>query len=279
MKTRVLLLLLPIVLVSLVAGAFTLSNGRAAPTPSAAKERWLIRVFDATYQIQANGRVNVAETIKVDFSGLDVDGIYRTLPLAVNYLGHDGQSQRRALKIDVGGVTAYSEPVPFTIKQAGGNLVLHIERDCTCRTQIEYAIAYTIEGALESIDGVDHFRWNVTGLWPVDILRTDAQVDGPPIRDASCSLSTDQSDSDCRFRIESDGKAVFGADRLPFGVGLTIDAALPHGAVEVAPPLLVESKSSWADHLASPALAGGIALLLISLVLLLRDRRAARPPS
>ena len=271
-------LLLTIVLVSLAAGAFAFSGGSAHPAPSAAQGPWLIRVFDATYNIKPDGRVEVREAIKVDFSGLDVDGMYRTLPLGMNYLGHDGQSRRRALEIDVEEVTAYSEPVPFTIKQAGGNLVLGIDRDCTCRTQIEYEILYTIEGALESIDGADRFRWNVTGLWPVDILRTDARVIAPAIHDANCSLHSDEANSGCDTRFESENDVVFLAGQLPHGLSMAINVALPHGAVEVAPPLLVGPKAQWLGSPASLTLAGGLALLLLSIVLLVRARAPNRPP-
>ena len=268
MKTQV--LLLAIFLVSLAAGAFAFSGGAAFQTPASAREPWLIRAFDATYDIKPDGRVEVTETIRVDFSGLDVNGIYRTLPIEVDHRGHDGQLQRRALKIEVERITAYSEPVPFTSKQTGGRLVLSIERDCTCRTHLEYQIIYTVKGALELSDDLDRFRWNVTGVWPVDILNTDARVVAPAIHNANCLLDTGEADSACGIVSESDNAVSFAADRVPSGVSLAINVALPKGSVDVASPLLIEPRSSWLGSPASLALAGALALLLIFIGLLMR---------
>jgi uncharacterized membrane protein YgcG len=227
-----------LVLLSMLAFAIA-----ALATPSAvqADEGWVIRSFEATYQINPDGSIDVVEDIEVDFGSLQRRGILRDIPVEYAY----SSDYTRRISIEVVRVDDGNRAHKYQTSRSGAILTIRIgDPDVYISGQQRYRIAYRLEGMLNPQASWDEFYWNVTGnQWPVPILKAGATVGAPAVADATCFQGGTGSTQACSSQLSgSSARFVATAPQQPGG-GLTIVVAMPQGSVNVPPFDLVRIKS------------------------------------
>jgi hypothetical protein len=146
--------------------------------PAAAAE--IIHNFDVVAKIQADGSVDVEETIFVRAEGNQIKrGIYRDFP--TDYRGRFGE------KVEVGfrlaAVLKNDVPEPYhTAGQSNGIRIYIGDKDVFLSSgDYRYTLRYTVYNALGFFEKFDEFYWNVTGNgWVFPIERATIHVDLPP---------------------------------------------------------------------------------------------------
>jgi uncharacterized membrane protein YgcG len=203
---------------------------------------WVIRSFDASYRITADGRVEVTEDILVDFGALQRHGIFRDIPVEYEY--EPDPDYHRVIDIDVVAVTDGARSIQYETSRLGSNLQIKIgDPDVFVTGEQRYVITYLAEKALNPQEAWDEFYWNVTGNeWDVTIESASAVVDAPAIERSACFEGPKGSTDPCG--ITGFPRPVFTATRsLPPGSGLTVVIALTKGTVDVGALDLVKEKS------------------------------------
>ena len=222
--------------------------------PAEADEGWVITSFDAAYQINQDGSVDVVEDIRVDFGAQQKHGILRDIPVDYEYdADQDGRTDStRRIQIQVSGITDGQRSVQYVASIHGAVLNLRIgDPDVEVSGPQRYVISYRIVGMLnaqtdpqESPSEWDEFYWNVNGNnAPVRTLSATAEVRAPEILKVECFQGPTGSTEECESTF-SDRRANFSlTDAQPEKAGLTIVVGMPKGTVEVPPPDLVGTKS------------------------------------
>src|SRR5687768_12363644 len=120
----------------------TLALMLSAGTTSA-QGAWTIRSFSATYQIEADGTLNVIELIEVDFGLLERHGIFRDIPVKYDYEG----DYHRVIEVRMLTVDDGRADIPFKTSRQGGNLNIRIgDPDRTITGRQTYRIHYKVTG-------------------------------------------------------------------------------------------------------------------------------------
>ncbi len=146
-----------------------------AAAPAAARSLEIIH-FGAEIQVNADGTLDVTETIEAHFTG-SWNGLIRTIP--VEYQNKQGFNY--SLLLDVTSVTDDNfAPLRYESSRAGQNLKLKIynatERDSTHIIHI----GYKVHDGLRFFDEHDELYWNITGdEWTVPIGLADAHITLP----------------------------------------------------------------------------------------------------
>ncbi|MDO8616321.1 MAG: DUF2207 domain-containing protein [Dehalococcoidia bacterium] len=222
---------------SLVAVLPALVWAALAHTDATAQEDWVIRSFDARYEIAPDGTVAVTEDLSVDFGGLERHGIFRDIPVRYQY---DDDNDRLAAISGV-SVDNGSEPWPFELISSGANLRIKIgDPDRLVTGAQRYRLHYAISGGLNPFTDHDELYWNVTGdQWEVTIERATATVavPSPAIQRIDCFQGPAGSTTPCESSFDA-ATAVFTGDQLSPGSGLTVVVGIEKGAVQVGPPAL-----------------------------------------
>ena len=155
--------------------------------PAAAQSSETIRSYDVDLTVQPNGDLSVVETIVYDFGAEQRHGIYREIPTRLHY--DDTYDRVFPLRVDsVSG--SPGTPVGYTTEDAGdGKTGIKIGDPDQLITGVhEYAIAYTVQGALNAFPNRDELYWNAIGdEWSVTIQRASVRVSAPgPITGVAC---------------------------------------------------------------------------------------------
>lgn len=198
--------------------------------------------FDASFAIQADGRVTVAERIAYDFSDLERHGIYRDIA----YVTANAEGKRFAMDFsDVTVKDLSGRPYPFVQSTVGDTLRWKIgDADRTVTGKVSYVLDYTVSGALRYFPGHDELYWNVSGnAWDVPIEKVTATVSLPVkvARDAyrlACFTGPSGSrEKNCAIKL-SDARTAAIETTKPLGSreGLTIVVGFPKGIVAVLEP-------------------------------------------
>lgn len=150
-----------------------------APALPAQERSLRIVEFDGTYEVGADGMLDVTEKLTVEFRG-EWNGVRRELLLRHN----TAQGRRVKLDVDVGEITdAAGQPLKVERASEGGLLILRIyvpdNRDATRQVVIRYRASNAIRffyGDSE-VGELDELYWNVTGSsWEWPITRARARV-------------------------------------------------------------------------------------------------------
>jgi len=205
------------------------------PAVTHADEGWKITNFTDQLAVQADGHVNVTETIAVDFNTLQKHGIFRELPY--RYRTDSGQT----INTDITNlsVTNGSVAIPYSLSHDSSTLTIKIgDPNQTVSGTQQYVLKYTETGVLRAFQGYDELYWNATGnAWPVPIDAATANVLLPdsvtPTR-ASCYQGDVGSTEPCN---QVDLTHFATSRHLGENQGLTIAVGYPSGAV----PLLTGS--------------------------------------
>jgi hypothetical protein len=204
---------------------------------------WVIDQFESNIQVFTDSRVEVEESISVDFKQLEKHGIFRNIP--VNYRDRLGNNLNIRLKV-LSVTDEIGRTRQHKTKKKGKEIEIKIgnPKVVISGKQI-YVIKYQINRVITRFDDHDELYWNVTGSnWPVPILNSLARVTFPDrVVNATCFSGRSGSNfQDCTF--ESSGKtAVFQSFKvLTPGEGLTIVAAVKNDIVE---PVSMVQRTIW----------------------------------
>jgi uncharacterized protein (TIGR04222 family) len=288
-------LLLAVASVLLPAG-FALTPEAAATVPRDARRATFgaeeISSFTSDITIDEHGALLVTETIVYDFGSVPHHGIFRDIPIRVDYPPEPHHD--RVFPVTVVSVRA-SRGTPAQHSQeevhSTSGPPTTYERikigdpDRTVTGVHTYEITYRMHGKLNAFPDHDELVWDVNGVtWPVFILATSAQVHAPaPVTAVNCASGPYGATLPCAASGFDGATATFAAARLgPFS-NMTIIVALPKGAILPRPRPILEERFDLASafRVTTGTVAMGIALLVflvgaaVGLVWVLgRDRRA-----
>ena len=269
--------------IALLAGLFvTAASMSGAPAVTFGAEE--ITRFDSDITIERDGALLVEETIVYDFGNLARHGIFRDIPVRVDYPTKPGYD--RVYPLSVLSVRASAgTPAQYTLETDGANRRIKIgDPDRTITGVHTYEITYRMRGVLNGFDDHDELVWNVNGTeWPVFIIETNAVVHAPvAVSDVGCASGRFGSTLPCGSAGAEGSSATFSSSQLgPFS-NMTVTVAFPKGAVPPPKPILEERFNLGSAFRVTPA-TGGLAVamlvVLVGAVVLLvwwvgRDRRA-----
>jgi hypothetical protein len=206
----------------------------ALAMPALAREE--IRSFTSDVILNADGSVNVTETIEVNAEGTEIRrGIYRDIPVVM--LGSDGGKVRPGLEVT--GVTRDGDQEMYRIERMGNFQRIWIGNpDYFLDYGIHrYIIRYTMTRMARQFEDHDELYWNATGnYWVFPILSARATVrlpDGAVISDlAGYTGEVGSTEEAVSIKRTSDTTASFRASRaLGAGEGMTIAVAFNKGVI------------------------------------------------
>ena len=149
------------------------------PAQALAQER--ILSYDSELTVQADGSLDVVETIRVRAEGNQIRrGIYREFP--VRY--RDRYGNRMVVDFELLGVERDGRPEPhFTETIANGvRINTGSEESLPVPSDITYTIRYRTTRQLGFFAAHDEIYWNVTGLewaFPIDVAQARVKLPGP----------------------------------------------------------------------------------------------------
>ena len=230
-----------------------------------------ITAYDVHITIEPRGSILVRETIDYDFGVLYRHGIFRDVPVRVDYppkAHHD-----RVYPFDVVSVdTDAGTPAKYVLEDVDGQRRIRIgDPDRTITRAHRYVIEYRVERVLNGFARHDELVWNAVGAqWYVPIEGVTVTVEAPAdVRDVACNSGPVGSTLGCSESVAFGSAAVFRDDGLAAREALTVTVAIPKGAVPEPQPLLDE-RWHWGRPFAlTAANVGGGAAVLALMVLVL----------
>lgn len=226
----------------------------------------VVRDWNATYEIQADGSVNARVELDWDFGETGRRGIIHDLVIREPW--QDDRTKDvvyEVTNIDVDSPTG--APDSFTQDEVRDGqfrlLSLQIgDPDVTLdKPRHTYVITYTLTGAMRTFGGEPEFFWDINSGDDVPIDNLDVTVSGPEAAiEARCLAGPNE----CQAS-EEDGKAVLKATDVS-GQIVSAVAAFPPGSVDNAQPVLVDAPtaSDVVDWDAAPS--GGVIAAFVAAV-------------
>ncbi len=217
-------------------------------SPVSAAENWVIDNFKSQINIQSDGKVEVTETIDVNFGSLQKHGIFRDIP----YIYYSDSGSNIYTEIEIKTVTQNGVTTPVKESKTGNYIRLQIgDANKTISGKLQYQIKYLATGVLRSFEEHDELYWDVTGNgWPVPITKTEALVTLPQtgLIKATCFQGVSGSKTPCNLNLSPPTRVTFITSRpLNVSEGLTIVLGYKKGLVriiQVTPPPTVSYSSS-----------------------------------
>ncbi|MDD3679026.1 MAG: DUF2207 domain-containing protein [Patescibacteria group bacterium] len=195
-----------------------------------------INSFEAIYEIEKSGTVNVTEKIEYDFGLQSRHGIFRYMPIRETL--DDGGTHYINIS-DLRVTDSNGRALEFERYTEKGNLVIKIgDPNKVVSGQVQYIIFYKVRGGLRYFDSHDEFYWDVNGNgWLVDVNKISAKVVLPKGLDESkieyrCFSGAYGSSSDCESTIVKENELTFGSNSLRPSEGLTVVVGVPAGTFE-----------------------------------------------
>ncbi|TDT33763.1 DUF2207 domain-containing protein [Naumannella halotolerans] len=252
-------------------GATALATVGLLPGLAHAESGDVITSFDIDYVVNADGTVEVTETIDYSFAGSDRHGIYREL--AIREEDPDNPGMDMVYEIDdlsVQSPTGASPRYTETEDESGRNRTMTLQIGSSSQTvdsSETYVISYDVKGALRAQDGFDEFYWDATGFdWDAPIENVEISVEVPDgVQDSSCFQGAVGSTETCTTSVDDEGVATYSASDLATGEGVSIGAAITKGAVTNVGPILVEDGSKMSSEDRRDLTIGGIVFGAIGL--------------
>src|SRR3989304_2884167 len=187
--------------------------------PVFAQESWVIESFDSVISIPQNGKVQVVETVTVDFGLTSKHGIFRSIPT-------------EGVRFDLKSVKQDGAKAVTDVSSSGGTTTIRIgDPDRRCLEKPVYEISYERGKVITSFDDHDEFYWNVTGSdWEVSIRSATATValeEGAIERVICFTGYLGSQESNCTAAVSA-GQGKFAITQaLSSGEGFTITNSLP----------------------------------------------------
>ncbi len=280
------------VLVLLTALAIALIGGASL---ASADEGWQITSFQARYDVQQDGTIQVTETIHVDFGQQQHHGIFRNLFERRGCDAPNPDVQQPIVPCPAGSDRVYDissvrvtgldgQPVKFSQSTEGDSKVVRIgDADQLVSGTQQYVVSYRVKGALDAYDDHDELYWNALGTWPVQVNAFELELhlpDGATLR-TGCFQGAASSTESCTSAA-SGSTATFASTRtLAEDEQVTIVAGWQKGVVAVPAPTIERAKTIG-DFFTLDAIEwGGLVAVALGCIALLwtlwwrhgRDRR------
>jgi len=134
-----------------------------------------IDVFNTLIFVNADGTIDVTETIYYDFGPNQKHGIYREIP----YQKTNVDGEKFNMIIDVLNVTdTRKNPYQFTTSNSNGRVNIKIgDPDKYVTGEQLYQIKYKVSGALTYFTDHDELYWNATGdEWSISITHASVKI-------------------------------------------------------------------------------------------------------
>jgi uncharacterized membrane protein YgcG len=222
----------------------------AAPAAAGAATSDLVRADDVesiaayatTYDIRADGTVDVTEEITYDFGANERHGIERRIPV------REPADAEKDRVYHVDGIEVSSPSgAPANLHTEDHGFISYIrigDPDRTITGQHTYQIRYRLEGSLNEQPELDELYWDAIGSeWTVPINRATVVVTAPGGIERVTCFSGDPGDSTtcAESAIDNPRRARFAQSELAPGQPLTVVVGLAKGTVTVPPPELVDT--------------------------------------
>jgi uncharacterized membrane protein len=244
--------------------------------------------YQVQIAIQSNGDLEIHEEITYDFGSTAHHGIFRDIPVVYT---HD-KTHDRIYRLHVRSVTASGgASADYTVTRQGADDEIKIgDPDKTITGKHTYAIAYTVEGALNAFADHDELFWNAIGTeWSVPISNATTDVTAPgTITQVACFAGPERSRLPCEDQsFDESGTAHFGQSALGPYEGMTVVVGIAKGVISPPPkPILVERWSVQRAFTLNPATLSVASMLLLGFAVLFgrlawktgRDRRYVGSP-
>ncbi len=248
-------------------------------TGTLAQER--ILQFTSDVQVQRNGDLIVAETIRLRAEGNEIRrGILRDFP--TTYRRQDGT--RVVVGLEVRTVTRGGAAENYVTERLNNGVRIRIGGADRLieRGEHTYVITYRTTRQIGFFGSHDELYWNVTGTgWTFAIDMAEARITLPVnVQFRQTAFYTGPQDArgqDARIVEQQPGRIVFRTTRpLPPRNGLTIAAAWDKGVI--APPTSEQLARWWLDDY-FPLAIGCIGLLILLGYYLFAWNRVGRDPA
>jgi uncharacterized membrane protein YgcG len=248
------------------------------PAAASADERILHYLSDVL--VQADGALDVTETIRVRSEGTLIDhGIYRDFP--TRYTNRAGSQVR--VGFEVLSVQLDGAPEPWHSERQGNGVRIYMGSAETSVPPGEhvYAIRYRTTRQLGFFKDHDELYWNATGngwVFPIDVAEARIRLPQPvPFGQRAVYTGTQGSTAgNAEVVSEAPGEIVFRTTApLAPGEGLTVAPAWEKGLVTPPPP--PSASRLWLQDNGPPA-AGALALIGVLAYYFHAWRRAGRDP-
>ncbi|HEX8513187.1 MAG TPA: DUF2207 domain-containing protein [Allosphingosinicella sp.] len=248
------------------------------PAAASAEERILHYLSDVF--VQADGSLDVTETIRVRSEGVRIDhGIYRDFP--TRYTGRTGAQVR--VGFDVVSVKRDGADEPWHSERQGNGVRVYVGSADTHVPPGEhvYAIRYRTTRQLGFFNDHDELYWNATGngwIFPIDVAEARVRLPQPVAFGRRAFYTGPQGSKAANAQVVSELPGEIGfRTTAPLGPeeGLTIAVSWPKGVV-AAPPK-PSAAGLWLQQ-SGPMAAGALALLGLLAYYIHAWRRAGRDP-
>ena len=220
------------------ASAAFLLWGIAGPRAAGA---WEIRRFATHLEVLPDSRLEVSETIAVDFDGEARHGIYRDLP--VDYYDRFGQRLRLRWELILVADGAGHDQ-PYHLSRVGRYQRVRIgDPDVTVSGQQTYVLHYRVARAVSRFADHGELFWNVTGTeWAVPIrqavatIRLPARIAAQDIRATAFTGAFGSREQAATVTV-GEGPSVRIEGTRPLGPyeGLTVVVGWPPGVTQPPP--------------------------------------------
>lgn len=211
---------------------------------------WQIDNFQSDIDIQSDGTVKVAETIKVDFDSLEKHGIYRDIP----YIYTDSSGNKTYTQIAVESVSRNGASENYQTIESNGYLRIKIgDANKTISGIQTYKIDYVASGVTQGFSTFDELYWNTTGnYWDVPIQNATATITLPKdsILQSACYQGVSGSSTECDAQNDGPSATFNSITPMGPGEGMTIAAGYKKGLVPIL--TIARPKTLW-EKITSPA--------------------------
>ncbi len=191
-----------------------------------------IHEFSVQAELSSNRTLNVSETIRYDFEGLQRHGIFRLIP--ERYYRNGG---RFDLRLSVGRPTMDGQSVPADVSRSGDNREIRLGDDDILISGVHtYVIPYRTSRAINDFPAENEreLYWNVTGdEWEVPIGSARFVLNGPgtPSRVVCFVGVYGSTEESCEATINGSTVTVVSSRPLAPGEGLTVAIRYPESAL------------------------------------------------
>ena len=264
-----------------VLGVLTTIAVAVFSAPAGAQTFEQIRRYDVDMVVTETGDLLVKEVIAYDFGANERRGIFREIPVRLDY---DEKYERVYRISDIAVSTDTDAPDDIDITDEGSIKQLRIgDPDVYITGTHTYTISYRVEGALNGFEDHDELYWNAIGEhWPVPISAATVNVHAPgDIGQIACFAGPAASELPCQVSTTDGPNATFRQAQLGPNQAFTVVVGFPKGLVPNPEPILDEKWHPARAFAVTPAtvgLAGGIGVFAIGGLIGLgwtrgRDRR------
>ncbi len=232
-----------------------------------------IESFESIVDVNADGSIDVTETIVYDFGAQQRHGIRRDIPVRFEWTGDPpddapaGATYDRVTPIDDISVGS-PDGAPTDVERSDDSGIVSLrigDPDRTISGRHTYVIRYRLGGVLSGFDEHDELYLNITGNgWDVaiDSSRAEIRVDGGAELDAVCFAGPVQSSLSCDSAETGPGTASFSQGQLSAGSGLTVVVGIPKGVV-AEPESILEERWSVATAFSLTPLTAALSALML----------------